>query len=477
MHNTFTSDLTQEIMDRLGASNRAFDKVYPGDTGDRQAVHTVYGGAHIFKADTAGKMGAAALKQLDAYAPHFTDFARILGLPGWEELPRSPDDQATLERELASGREPRKDGHEAGTLARTIYRRVVEKLQREPVEDFRIDFEDGYGNRPDEEEDGHAASAAVEVAQGMSSGSLPPFIGIRIKPLSEEMKARAVRTLDIFLSTLAEETGGRLPGNFVVTLPKVTTPEQVVALVGLFRVLEERTAFAEGALNLELMVETPQSILNSNGESALPLLNQAADGRCVAAHFGVYDYTASCEITAAYQSMTHPICDVARHLMKVAFAGTGIRLSDGATNIMPVAPHRPAQGQPLTKEQERENREAVHQAWKLGYDHIRHSLRNGFYQGWDLHPAQLPIRYAALYAFFLEGLESASLRLRTFIDQAAQATLVGNVFDDAATGQALLNYFLRGLSCGAVTEEEVAATGLSLEDIRTRSFKAILDRR
>ncbi len=473
MHSTFTPDLTQGIMDRLGASNRAFAETYPGSTGDRQAVHTVYGGAHIFKADTAGKMGAAALKQLESYAPHFTDFASILALPGAEGLPRSPDDQAKLE----SVREPGSEGLETGALARTIYRRVVEKLRREPVEDFRIDFEDGYGNRPDNEEDGHAAAAAAEVTRGMSAGSLPPFIGIRIKPLTEELKTRAVRTLDIFLTTLAEETGGRLPENFVVTLPKVTAPEQVAALVGLFRVLEERTALSEGSLKLELMVETPQSILNSKGESALPLLAQAGSGRCVAAHFGVYDYTASCEITAAYQSMTHPICDVARHMMQVAFAGTGIRLSDGATNIMPVAPHRAAEGQSLTKEQERENREAVHHGWKLGYDHIRHSLRNGFYQGWDLHPAQLPIRYAALYAFFLEGLEAASLRLRTFIDQAAQATLVGNVFDDAATGQALLNYFLRGLSCGALTEEEVAATGLSLEDIRTRSFKAILDRR
>jgi len=67
-------------------------------------------------------------------------------------------------------------------MAYSVYNRVLEKLKREPVEDFRIDFEDGYGNRPDAEEDGHAESAALEVARGMQEGSLPPFIGIRIKP-------------------------------------------------------------------------------------------------------------------------------------------------------------------------------------------------------------------------------------------------------------------------------------------------------
>ena len=63
---------------------------------------------------------------------------------------------------------------------------------------------------------------------------------------------------------------------------------------------------------------------------------------------------------------------------------------------------------------------------------------------WDLHPAQLPSRYAAVYAFYLSALDAATRRLRAFIDKAAQATLVGDVFDDAATGQGLLNFFVRG---------------------------------
>jgi hypothetical protein len=193
------------------------------------------------------------------------------------------------------------------------------------------------------------------------------------------------------------------------------------------------------------------------------LLN-AARGRCVAAHFGTYDYTASCSITAAYQDMLHPACDFARHMMQVSFGGTGVWLSDGATNILPVAPHR---GE-LTTEQQTENRAVVHRAWKLHYEHVRHSLTSAFYQGWDLHPAQLPTRYAAVYTFFLEGLAAASERLRNFVAKAAQATLVGDVFDDAATGQGLLNYFLRAINCRALTEQEAQElTSLTLEELRS----------
>ena len=161
--------------------------------------------------------------------------------------------------------------------------------------------------------------------------------------------------------------------------------------------------------------------------------------------------------------------------MQISFSGTGVWLSDGATNIMPIAPHR---GPDLTAEQIAENRSVVHRAWKLHYDHCRHSLANAFYQGWDLHPAQLPTRYAAVFTFFLEGLDAASERLRNFVEKAAQATLVGDVFDDAATGQGLLNYFLRAINCGAVTEQEaVERTSITLDELRSGSFVKILKNR
>ena len=476
MTSSFTTDNIADINNRLQTANARFSQNYPGESSDRQPVHTVYGGAHIFKEGTALKMGIGATSHMNTYAPNFVEFAKILQLKGHDQLPNFQEDISTLEDYFTSESSKGKDEH-VGYFAYTVYERVLEKLSREAVEDFRIDFEDGYGNRPDEEEDNHAILAAEEVAKGMASNSLPPFIGIRIKPLTEEQKNRAIQTLDIFISTLSEKTNGILPNNFVVTLPKVTIPEHVTAVVQLFEILEKKTELATGSLKLELMIETPQSILDNNGNSALPSLVKAADDRCIGAHFGVYDYTASTNITAEYQSLTHPNCDFARHMMQVALGGTGIRLSDGATNIMPVGPHRPSDGNSLTDRQIKENKSVVHHAWRLNFNNVNHSLKHGYYQGWDLHPNHLPLRYAAVYSFFLDGLTSTSLRLKSFMGKAAQATLIGDVFDDAATGQALLNYFLQGISCGAILEEDAEKTGLTLDEIRTRSFKKILEGR
>ena len=478
MRTTLTSDKTREISARLTEANREFAVRYPGESFRRQPVHTVYGGAHLFKSDTTPRLGALALRALDTYGPNFAVFARALRLPGHEELPDSVADDSSVRAVVEQDEEGFRRDHPGVWLAHKVYARVVEKLRREPVEDFRIDFEDGYGNRADAEEDGHAASAAAEVARGMEAGTLPPFLGIRIKTFTEELYARSSRTLDIFLSTLLAEAGGRLPENFVVTLPKVTVPEQVEALADLFELFEEASGLEAGSLKLELMVETTQSIIDHRGECALPSFVAAARGRCTAAHFGTYDYTASCQITAAHQHMTHPACDYARHAMQVALGGTGVWLSDGATNIMPVPAHRVPEGGALTEEQSEENRRAVGRAWRLHYEHIQHSLTNAFYQGWDLHPAQLPTRYAAVYTFFLESLGPASERLSNFVEKAARATLVGDVFDDAATGQGLLNYFLRATNCGAVTEEEaVRLSGLTVEELRSGSFVKILKNR
>jgi hypothetical protein len=438
---SFEPDEIAKISAILSEANKAFMRHYPGESNRRQAVHTVYGGAHLFRADSAKKLGVVALRSLEEYAPEPATLAAALGL------------DANIDK---------------------LYARIAEKLRREAVEDFRLDFEDGYGNRPDEEEDGHAASAAGEVARGLAAGTLPPFIGIRIKPLNEDLRARSIRTLDIFMTSLLRETGGKLPGGFVITVPKIQLPEQMTAAVRCFEILERKNHLEAGTLKIEPMIETPQAIINRDGRLELHSLVDAGEGRCGSIHFGVYDYTASCGITAAYQAMRHPACDFARQVMLVSMAGTGIHLSDGATNILPVGPHRASEGKSLSDDQLRQNREAVHGAWRLGFDDNMHSLRNGFFQGWDLHPAQFVTRYAAVYHFFLGGLESASNRLKTFVEKAALASLFGDVFDDAATGQGLLNFFLRGLACGAITEEEALATGLSLEEIRSRSFLKIL---
>jgi citrate lyase beta subunit len=426
MDTTIPSGFLAPLFARLDQASRDTAPHYPGDSGGRRPVHVVYGGAHLFRAGIAGKLGNLALRSLDEFAPDAATFAEAFGI-------EDPD------------------------LAAAVRDRVARKLKNEAVEDFRIDFEDGYGIRPGAEEDGHAVAAAAEVVAGLSASSLPPFIGIRIKPLAAATRDRAVRTLDLFVTAL----GGRIPPQFRVTLPKITVPEEPAALAGLCDELERRTGLEAGALKIEIQVETPAAYLNARGEVPLLALAEAAGGRCVAAHFGVYDFTTALGITGSSQNLLHPACDFARLMMQLAYAGTGVAVADSITNVFPI-PRSPG------------DRETVHRAWRLHYQHVRHALDLGFYSGWDLHPAQLPARYAALYAFFLEGLDAAAGRLRNFIGKAAQATRVGEVFDDAATGHGLLNYFLRAVDCGAVTEGEAAEkTGLTREQLRGGSFAFI----
>ncbi|HEX4594908.1 MAG TPA: hypothetical protein VH157_11570 [Bryobacteraceae bacterium] len=445
MKTTLTPEIAAPILEPLIRANNAHDTLFPGEPIERQPVHTVYGGAHLFKIETATTLGSLAMKLLNDYAPGPVELASCIGLAAGDRL------------------------------ARIVYERVAAKLQREPVEDYRLDFEDGYGNRPDAEEDDHAVSTAQAVARGKDKPGFPQFIGIRIKPFTEALRRRSMRTLDLFITGLAES--GAIPDGFVVTLPKVTVPEQVTALVRLLETLEHRLAIKLGTLRIELMIETPQSIIDDSGAIAIPKLLEASQDRCRGLHFGVYDYTASCNITAEHQTMVHPACDFARHVMQVSTAGRGVTLSDGATNIMPIPRHRAAAGSSLSNEQVVENRTVVHRAMRLHFEHVQRSLMHGYYQGWDLHPGQFPTRFAAVYSFFLQGFDAAAARLRNFVEKAAQATLVGDVFDDAATGQGLLNFFLRGINCGAFTEEEACTTGLTLEELRGRSFVKILNRR
>jgi citrate lyase beta subunit len=466
-------DQKGNLLNELQQANLRFQRIYPGDKPDRQAVHTVYGGANLFKADTVIKMGEIALKNLLTYAPDFTVLARVLRLNGYEHLPVKLSEIEALTNRLDRMSETERKA-EPGWLAYSVYNKIIRKLQTEAVEDFRIDFEDGFGNRPDDEEDATAVAAALEVAEGMNKKTLSPFIGIRIKPFTEDLKYRGVRTLDIFLTTLLDKTNGNLPGNFVVMLPKVTIPEQVITLIRLFEIIEEKFSLAVGSLKMETMVEATQIVMDDDGRNPLMRIIKASDGRCIAAHFGTYDYTASCGITAKYQTMSHPVCDFAHHMTKVALGGTGIFLSDGATNVMPIPPHR---GDDLTFGQLNENRQSVHNAWRTGFNHTTHSLINGLYQGWDLNPAQLPMRYAATYNFFLSSYEDALFRLKTFVERAAISTLTKDIFDDAATGQGLLNFFLKAMNCGAITEEEALATRLTIDEIHSRSFYRILEGR
>lgn len=427
------------LIERLIRADAAHRSGFPGDSVERQPVHVVYGGAHLFKAGTPARLGAIALDSLRTYAADAADFAECLGLPP--------------------------------ALADAVYARVLAKLQREPIEDYRLDFEDGYGYRSDREEDAHAVASARELAAGHGQPFFPPYIGFRIKPLTEALRLRSIRTFLLFMDALLDAGHGRLPGGFVVALPKVTSSEQVAVLADILALYESRASLAPSSIRLELMIETVQAIVTGDGRVALPGLIEAARGRCRGVHFGAYDYSADCNITAMYQSMSHPACDFARSMMQVGLAGRGVWLSDSLTSVMPVAIHK---GSDLTALQTGENRQSIRRAWRLHFEDTRRSLANGFYQGWDVHPAQLPPRYAAVYSFFLEGLEMASRRLRNFMEKAAQATTAGSAFDDAATAQGLLNFFLRGLNCGAITQEEALATGLTMEELQSKSFATIM---
>lgn len=428
-------------MDPLSIANHEFDQRYPGERGERQPVHTVYGGAQRFKADTVWKLGIIARDTIRNYLPDAATLADVTGMDR--------------------------------SIALAVHERIRAKLEREPIEDFRIDFEDGYGIHTDAEEDTHAAESALQLVSGVRQGTLPPFIGIRVKSLSTAWAPRASRTLDLFLTTLLESTG-ELPAGFVVTLPKITVPAQVAALHENLMRIETRFRRQPQSIPIEVMIETPQVLIDPRGVCAIPALIDAASGRCRGLHFGPYDYTSAVGITGAHQSLYHPSCDFARHMMQAAVAGTGVFLSDGPTKTIPMPPHRSTT---LTSEQQLANRKAVHSAMRVHYDDVRRSLHHGFYQGWDLHPAQFPTRYAAVYAFFLEGAGTAAGRLRNFMEAAAQATTLGTVFDDAASAQGLLNFFLQGWLCGALTESEIEDTGLTLDELRSRSFVKIIEGR
>jgi citrate lyase beta subunit len=406
---------------RLAAVDAALARQYPGESSIRQPVHTVYVPADHYGEATARQWGERALRMLEEHAPTPTDLARVSGL--------HPE------------------------LAEQVHHRVRAKLTREPVEDLRIDFEDGFGRRTDEVEHAAAVSAARALRASAGDASAPPFCGIRFKSLQAATRRRGVQTLDVFLAALCERSG-RLPEGFVVTLPKVSSVEQTEAMVLLCQRLEQTHALGAGTLRFELQIETPQAILGADGAATVARMIHAAHGRCAGLHYGTYDYSASVGISAGYQSMEHSAADHAKAVMQVAAAGTGVRLSDGSSNVLPAG-----------------DAEDVARAWQLHVRLVRRSLERGYYQGWDLHPAQLVSRYAATYAFFRDGLATGASRLRAYLTDARAADarpagahpseVASGVLDEPATAVALAGFLLRGLDCGAIDEDEVrSGTGV-----------------
>ncbi|MFV0137486.1 DUF6986 family protein [Streptomyces sp. HMX87] len=399
--------VSEEISASLAPVDAELERRYPGDPGTRQPVHTVYVPGDVFAADTVRSWGDQALAALDEHAPDAESFAAVLGLS--EEL------------------------------AEPVYARVRAKLEREPIEDLRVDFEDGYKGR---DEDQDAARAARLIAEACATGTAAPYTGIRMKCMEAPVRDRGIRTLDVFLSGLMQ--AGGLPDGLVLTLPKVTYPEQVTAMVQLLEAFEKVHGLAPGRIGFEIQIETSQSILAADGTATVARMIQAAEGRATGLHYGTFDYSACLGVSAAYQASDHPAADHAKAIMQVAAAGTGVRVSDGSTNVLPVGPT-----------------EKVHDAWRLHYGLTRRALARAYYQGWDMHPGHIPTRYAAVFAFYREGFEQAAGRLARYANHTG-----GDVMDEPATAKALSGYLLRGLDCGALDVAEVARlSGLTRADL------------
>jgi OHCU decarboxylase len=402
-------DTLGEIDRLLVDADRALAAGWPGDPGTRQPVHTLYLPADRAAPDVVAATGADALEAARQHGGDAATMAEVTGL--------APD------------------------LVDQVWPRVLAKLVREPVEDLRLDLEDGYGRRDDDEEDGHARAAGSVLAGLPGTGSAPIASGVRMKSLEAPTRRRGVRSLDLVLAA-----AGGVPDGFVVTLPKVTSVDQVRAMVVLCDRLEDAHGLAPRSLRFEIQVEMPQAVLGADGLATVAPMLHAAAGRCTGLHYGTYDYSAALGVAAAYQSMAHPVADHAKDVMQAAAAQTGVRVSDGSTNVLPVG-----------------DRDAVHVAWALHSRLVRRSLERGIYQGWDLHAAQLPTRYLATYAFYRDGLPAASARLRAYASRADSGVL-----DEPATAFALAGFLLRGLDCGALDLDEVLhATDLDRAALET----------
>ena len=412
--------LNEELDRMLAVADAELAADYPGPARGRQPVHTAYTPAHVFDAGTVARWGAHAIAALEEFAPAPEDLAGATGLP-------------------------------LG-LAGQVLPLVLDKLAAQPVEDVRIDFEDGYGSRADDVEDAHARAAARALTALLGEDGAPSFCGLRCKSLERGTRRRAVRTLEVFLTALLE-SGRALPAGLVITLPKVTSAAQVAAMDVLCLRLEEACGLAyPGRLSFEIQVETPQAICDRDGAATIARCVHAAPDRLIGLHYGTYDYSAALDIAAAYQSPEHPAADYAKAVMQVAAAGTGVRLSDGSVAVQPAG-----------------RRDDVVAAWRLHARLVRRSLERGFYQGWDLHPAQLVSRYAATYGFFRQGLPAAAARLRAYGARAAAGQ------EEPATARALAGFLSRGLDCGAFTSSEVeAGTGLDPGQLRAARHRGVI---
>nr|WP_072802230.1 aldolase/citrate lyase family protein [Rhodococcus yunnanensis] len=371
----------------LGPVDARLGRDYPGDRIGGQPIHTVYLPASDADPNVLRHWGSQASSLLESNA------------------------------ELFESLDP------AGVLPS-----VRATLSTSPIQDVRLDFEDGYGWRSDTEEDRHARESG-KILRTLSVDPLgPTWLGVRTKGLAPHERLRGIRTLELVL-----DGAGGVPDGFVFTVPKLRAAEQVTAVVALCEELERAHGLPDRALRFELQIESPQAIVGRDGTATVARALGLADGRCTSLHYGTYDYSAACGITSAQQSLAHPVADHAKNVMLVAAAQSGVWVCDGSTQVVPSG-------------SEIEIEAAVRRHFAL----VTRSLERGFYQGWDMHPGHLVTRWLATLTFFRTAMPTAATRVAAYLDRRDSG-----VMDEPATAQALAGVLVRGLDSGAVTEQEL----------------------
>lgn len=404
------ASLSRELDDTLRSADEDLEQRYPGDRTDRQPVHTVYVPADRVTGDLPRAWGDEALSLLEHFAPDAATLAPALG--------ESEDEVAA------------------------IYPLIVDKLRREPIEDLRIDFEDGYGRRPDTTEDADLERCITAYADQLAHRIRPPWWGIRFKAFERPTRERGLRTLVGFLD--ATVIDGRVPDGLTLTLPKVTSVDQVAAMADALDVIEKELGVDPGTIGFEIQIETAQAIMAPDGTAAVAAMVHAARGRATSLHYGTFDYSAGLGVAAAFQASDHPVADHAKNVMQVAAAQTGVRVSDGSTNVVAFG-----------------DAAAAHATWRLHAGLVHRALVRGIYQGWDMAPGHLVSRYAATYLFFRRALAPACARVSAYVQR-----IEGDVMDEPATARMLSSALLRGIACGAFTEGEVTErTGLDRTEL------------
>lgn len=348
MHLTLGAEESERLLAPLADVDARLAADYPGGV-PPQPAHTCYVPADRLRTGEAGLWGHEALELLDAHAADPDALDAALGV------------------RLATG----------------TYADVLRILRERPVADLRVDVEDGYGYRSDEEEDAAVRAAVLAIA-----ADPPPSYGIRVKPFEGVAARRALRSLDLWVSGCT--AAGIRPG--IVTLPKIQDPTQVAVALAAAEALESR--LGTGRMALEIQVETAAAVVDSRGRVSVPALIEAGGGRVTGLHFGTYDFTAALGLSPQEQALDAPPADAAKDLLQLAAAARGVAVSDGSSNLLPVG-----------------DRATVQAAWREHSRLVERALRRGLWQGWDLHPGQLVSRWATVVSFLRTRLPEAHDRL------------------------------------------------------------------